>query len=98
MIEVFYFEGCPNFEPTLSLTGEVLGQLGLSDDVREVVVQTREDAERLRFLGSPSVRVDGKDIEPDAEGRREYAMCCRIYGDNGLPPRQLLVAALEARR
>ncbi len=98
MIEVLYFEGCPNLEPTLSLADEVLSELGLSGEVREVEVRTVEDAERLRFLGSPSVRVDGKDIEPGAESRTEYAMSCRIYGDSGLPPTELLVAALEARR
>ncbi len=98
MIEVLYFEGCPNLEPTLTLAGEVLSQLGLSADVREIEVRTPEDAERLRFLGSPSVRVDGQDIEPGAESRNEYALSCRIYGDSGLPPKALLVAALEARR
>ncbi len=98
MIEVLYFEGCPNLEPTLSLTNEVLSQLGLSADVQEVEVRTPEDAVRLRFLGSPSVRVDGKDIEPGAKSRNEYALSCRIYGDCGLPPKKLLVAALEARR
>ncbi len=98
MIQVLYFEGCPNLEPTLSLANEVLRQLELSADVREVEVRTPEDAERLRFLGSPSVRVDGKDIEPGAESRKEYALSCRIYSDSGLPPKELLVAALEARR
>ena len=98
MIEVLYFKGCPNLEPTLSLANEVLSQLGLSAKVREVEIRTPEDAERLRFLGSPSVRVDGKDIEPGAESRKEYALSCRIYGDRRLPPKELLVAALEARR
>ena len=98
MIEVLYFEGCPYLEPTLALAEEVLSQLGLSANVREVEVRTPEDAERLRFLGSPSVRVDGKDIEPGVESRSEYALSCRIYGDSGLPPKGLLVAALEARR
>ena len=94
MIEVLYFDGCPNHEPTLALATEVLGQLGLSAEIREVEVRTPEDAERLRFLGSPTVRVDGKDIEPGAETRHDYALSCRIYGDSGLPPRDLLVAAL----
>ncbi len=40
MIEVLHFEGCPNLEPTLSLANEVLTQLGLSADVREVEVRT----------------------------------------------------------
>ncbi len=98
MIEVLYFEGCPHFEPTLSLTDEVLSQLGVSAEVRKIEIRSPEDAERVRFLGSPSVRVDGKDIEPGAESRTEYALSCRIYGDSGLPPRELLVTAIQARR
>ncbi len=98
MIEVLYFEGCPNLEPTLSLANEVLSELGLSGEVREVEVRTPEDAERLRFLGSPSVRVNGRDIEPGAEDRTEYALCCRLYGDLGFPAKELLVDALEVRR
>ncbi len=98
MIEVLYFEGCPYFEPTLSLADEVLSQLGVSAEVRKIEVRSPEDAERVRFLGSPSVRVDGKDIEPGAESRKEYALSCRIYGDSGLPPKELLVAAIQARR
>ena len=97
MIEVLYFEGCPNFEPTLSLVDEVLSQLRLTAEVRKVEVLSPGDAERVRFLGSPSVRVDGKDIEPGAESRTEYALSCRIYGNSGLPPKELLVAALQAR-
>ncbi len=97
-IEVLYFEGCPHLEPTLSLAREVLAELGLATEVREVEVRTPEDAERLRFLGSPSVRVDGKDIEPGAASRTEYALSCRLYGDIGFPPKHLLVAALEESR
>ncbi len=97
MIELLYFEGCPHVEPTLSLANEVLNELGLSTEIREVAVRTPEDAEQLRFLGSPSVRVDGKDIEPGTDGRTDYALSCRIYGDSGLPPKELLVAALQAR-
>ena len=97
MIEVLYFDGCPNFEPTLSLVDEVLSQLRLTAEVRKVEVLSPGDAERVRFLGSPSVRVDGKDIEPGAESRTEYALSCRIYGNSGLPPKELLVAALQAR-
>ena len=97
MIEVLYFEGCPHVEPTLSLAEEVLSQLGVSDEVRKIEVRSPEDAERVRFLGSPTVRVDGKDIEPGAESRTDYALSCRIYGDSGLPPKELLVAALSLK-
>ncbi len=78
MIEVLYFAGCPNHEPTLDLAREVLGELGLEAEVREVAVETLADAEAQRFVGSPSVRVNGKDIEPEAEGRTGFALSCRM--------------------
>lgn len=95
MIEILYFDGCPNHEPTVDLAREVLGELGLSTEIRQVVVETPEDAEALRFVGSPSVRVDGLDIEPAARGQTEFALSCRMYGDEGVPPKDLLIEALR---
>ena len=94
-IEILYFEGCPNLWPTLELAREVVGELGLDAEIREVRVETPEEATRKRFIGSPSVRVHGKDIEPEARERTEYTLSCRIYSDGGVPPRELLKAALK---
>jgi hypothetical protein len=44
-----------------------------------VEVHDAEAAQRLRFLGSPSVRVDGRDVEPGAEARTDYDLSCRVY-------------------
>ncbi len=95
MIEILYFEGCPNLGPTRVLAREVVGELGLDAAIREVRVETPEEATRERFIGSPSVRVDGEDIEPEARERTEFTLSCRMYGGGGVPPRELLVAALQ---
>ena len=95
MIEILYFDGCPNHEPTVDLGREVLGESGLRAEIRQVLVETPEDAEALRFVGSPSVRVDGLDIEPAAREQTEFALSCRMYGDEGVPPRELLIEALR---
>lgn len=97
MIEVLYFEGCPNHESAVELAREVVRELALSDEIREIQVESADDAERLRFLGSPSLRVAGSDIEPGADERTDYAFSCRMYGASGLPPKELLIAALVAR-
>jgi hypothetical protein len=94
-VEVLFFGGCPNHEPTVELTRSVVADLGLEAEIREVPVESPEDAEAQRFLGSPSVRVNGRDIEPGAESRTSYALSCRMYGDGGIPPRAWLVTALE---
>ncbi len=95
-IQVLYFEGCPNHEPTVSLVREVVAGLDLSAQVEEIEVTTQTDAERLRFLGSPTVQVNGVDMEPSARERTNYALSCRMYSGSGIPPRELLVAALTS--
>lgn len=97
-VEVLYFEGCPNHRWAVELAREVVTELGVDAAVEEVEVKTLEDAERLRFLGSPSVHVDGVDIEPGARNSTAYAFACRTYGRAGAPPREMLAAALREVR
>jgi hypothetical protein len=94
MIEILYFEGCPNHKPTVDLVREVVEEMGHSAEIREVSVETAEEADHKRFLGSPSVRVNGRDIEPEARDRADYTLGCRIYSGGGVPSKQLLVDAL----
>lgn len=95
IVNVLTFPGCPNHLPTLDLVRNVARELQIDVELREVIVQSPEDAARLRFLGSPTVQVDGADIE---SGRRQdlgYSIACRIYGDSGIPPREMIALALE---
>ena len=94
MIEILFFDGCPNHKPTVDLAREVVEEMGLHAAIREVRVDTAEEAERERFLGSPSVRVNGRDIEPEARDRADFGFGCRIYPGGGVPSKQLLVEAL----
>lgn len=94
-IEILTLEGCPHGEATLRRTLEALSALGAPAEVSEVVVRDGADAERLRFPGSPTVRIDGADIEPGADARSPGALSCRMYGGSGVPPRELLVDAIS---
>jgi hypothetical protein len=94
VVEVLFFEGCPNHHPALDLAREVVADVAPDALIEEVEVHDGEEAERLRFLGSPTIRVDGIDIDPEARARTSYAMSCRMYGASGVPPRELLEAAL----
>lgn len=82
----------------MELARKVVRELGVTAEVNEVQVKDLEHAERLRFLGSPSVRIDGIDVEPAARCSSAYGFACRTYGRAHLPPRELLVAALENGR
>ena len=94
-IELLYFSGCPHHRQTRELIDSTLCELGLDAEVEEIDVRDHGEAQRHRFLGSPSVRVDGADIEADAESRTEYALSCRMYGSSGIPSARLLRAALR---
>ena len=97
-IEFLYFDGCPNYEPTKRLVEEILTAEGLTADIREIPVNSAEEALALRFPGSPTVRVNGCDIESGADRPSEFGLKCRVYREGnrilGVPPRRLLSAAL----
>ena len=99
LVEVLYFDGCPNHERTLADLQRLVNELAVDAEVRTVRVVDSEDAERKRFLGSPSVRVDDVDVEPGAEGRTDYVLACRVYrtggGQIGAPDERWLRAALR---
>ncbi len=96
-VQVLYFEGCPNHEPTLALIREVAAETGTDVTVETVEVGGAEDVERLRFFGSPTVQVDGVDVDPSARNSTNYAFGCRMYGTSGVPSKKLLVEALSKR-
>lgn len=101
LVEVFTFEGCPHAGPALKLVAHVLDETGIAADVRRVDVADAESAEVHRFLGSPTIRVNGRDIEPGADDRDQYVLSCRVYhterGMQGEPDERWLRDALRTR-
>jgi hypothetical protein len=95
-VELLYFSGCPHHRPARDLIDATLSELGVEAEIEEIDVQDEADAAQRRFLGSPSIRVDGRDIEPGAESRTGYAISCRMYRGSGIPPRELLLASLSS--
>lgn len=93
-IEILTFSGCPHGEATLERTLDVLSALDARAEVSEVDVRDHADAVRRRFPGSPTVRVDGTDIEPAAEAQSTGGLSCRIYGSSGVSSRDLLAEAI----
>jgi hypothetical protein len=98
-IDLLYFEGCPGHEAYLPRLRELLDEAGVDATVRLIHVRTHEDAVRERFLGSPTLRVAGADIDPDAAARRDYGLTCRLYptsdGPRGAPPDEWVLSALR---
>lgn len=101
-VEVLYFEGCPNHAPTVERVREALQSEKETADVREIEVRTQAEAESVGFLGSPSVRINGLDIEPEARELKNYGLSCRTYLDgatrSGMPSRDIIRHALKEQR
>ena len=80
--------------PAVDLVRGVLRALNVDATIEEVEVTGPEDAQELHFQGSPTILVDGVDVEPDARGRTDFGFACRTYDGEGLPSRDMVVAAV----
>jgi len=78
VIELLFWDGCPSHPEALELLREILHELGRDEEIEVREVVTHEDAIALRFPGSPTIRVDGLDVDPAGAGERP-ALTCRIY-------------------
>jgi len=81
-VEILSLEGCPNAEPAERAVMDALEALGIHAEVRRTVVRTEDEAARLDFHGSPTVRVDGRDVDPPPAGVTT-SLTCRIYREDG---------------
>ena len=79
VVEVLYVEHCPNFPVALALVERVAADLAVEADVQTTMISDQAAAERTRFVGSPTVRVDGRDVDPEGELAAEYTLDCRLY-------------------
>ena len=92
-VEVLYVPGCPNYQPTMERVATVLASEFVLERAEGVAVNTEAQAKSLGFPGSPTVRVNGKDIEPAKT--IVPALACRIYANgSGVPPEHLLRTAI----
>lgn len=98
-VELLYVEGCPNRRQTAAAIADAARVTGVRAEVRATGISDPEDAVRRRFLGSPTVRVAGRDVDPGVEGRSAYALACRVYeseaGRAWSPPVEWIAAALR---
>ena len=93
-IDLLYMSDCPSYQHIWSDLREVITQRNLDAAVRLVRVDTQEEADRLQFAGSPTIKVNGQDLEGY---KGPGVLACRVYRENGgkgWPSRALLCAAM----
>ncbi len=97
-VSLLYLDGCPNWEQTLADVRDVLVEYHVDTDVKLIRISSQEQAEEMEFLGSPTVRVEGMDVEPDIL-ESGFNLECRVYWIDedpvGRPPKEWIAAAVE---
>lgn len=102
-IQFFYWEDCPSHPEAWQLLREVLAEEGLDWPVERTLVEGDEDAQQWKFPGSPTIRVDGQDVDPRGALQMGVALACRVYRlEDGryspVPSREMIRRALLAGR
>ena len=100
LVEVLAHPGCPNRAGAIALVERVCAELGSNAEIQVLDITDQQAAEQARSLGSPTIRVNGRDVEPHAEECIEYLHTCRLYQGKhslrGLPEEIWLRQALQA--
>ncbi len=98
-IQFLYFEDCPSHEAALERLQQVLAEEKIAASIEIIRVETEEQAQEWRFVGSPTIRVNGHDIDPPP-ANAYYSLTCRAYRrEDGrispLPPVAVIRRALQ---
>ena len=101
-IELLYVQGCSRWKSALARLRQVLREERVRESVQIIEVNDQEEAVRRRFVGSPTIRINDYDIEPEAASRSDFGLGCRTYPDRethyGMPSKGMIRGALRARR
>ncbi len=93
-IEILYIPGCPNYEPALERLQAVLESQSLQAEIRSVPISGGDQAKALLFPGSPTIRINGEDVEQHE--KIAPSLACRLYADrSGVPSEESLRMAIS---
>ena len=97
-VELLYFEGCPSYQTAARLLREALIEECMSPAIEAIRIESEADAQQLKFVGSPTIRIDGND--PFLSGEANYGLECRLFttpeGLKGWPTKDMLREALRS--
>lgn len=98
-VELLWFSDCPNHATARRMLQEVIADLVPGTPIHDLDATDPVVADRARFPGSPTIRVDGRDVDPSYVDPGDYTPRCRLYrtesGLRGLPERRWVEDALR---
>jgi hypothetical protein len=96
-VEVLYVAECPGRRHAVQLVRGILAAEGVVAEIHEVFVKDERMANKLKFPGSPTIRIDGRDVGEETGERQGFALRCRLYSGAkvaALPPAELVRRAI----
>ncbi|MFQ6133639.1 MAG: thioredoxin family protein [Armatimonadota bacterium] len=102
-IEYLYWPNCPSAEEGLERLKQALRDEGVAGEIEEIVVTSDEQVRELDFPGSPTIRIEGEDADPEGAAELRAALTCRLYiqpdgRPSPLPHPDTLRAAIRRHR
>jgi hypothetical protein len=98
-IEVLYISDCPHYPAALAELKRVLAVEKISAPISEVLVANSRMAAAMKFRGSPTIRINGRDIAGESQVQ-DFSVSCRLYpGEKlGVPPAEMIHRAVREAR
>jgi Domain of unknown function (DUF2703) len=100
-VEVLYVPNCPHHPTAVKQLEAVLDAEGIPVEIHQVAVTDAKTAQALKFRGSPTVKINGRDIAGESQEPETFALACRIYAgakEAGLPPIEMMRNAVRDAR
>lgn len=98
-IDLLYYVDCPHYEEAAQALRQVLDEQGVPAEVHMVEVSPAEDADIWGFIGSPTIHINGQDVEPEIDKETPYQGHCRVYIYKAdmfeFPPKDMIREALK---
>lgn len=97
-IELFWIDKCSSYQRVRELLEQILRDENIAAKIEMIQVRDNADARAKKFLGSPTIRINGIDLfaQPD---QCNFAMQCRVYrtpdGLKGTPTTEMVRAEMK---
>ena len=97
-VEFLHYAECPSHEEALARLRAAMAAEGVEPHIHVVEVKSEEQAQELRFIGSPTIRINDEDIDREGLAGQPYGLTCRVYRRSDGRPSPLPETSLIRRR
>lgn len=96
-VQLYWIDKCPSYRRTKDLLAQVLHEQGIEAPIEMIQVRDEAEARLQKFPGSPTIRINGRDLFESSESSH-FGIQCRVYrtpaGLRGVPTKEMIRSAL----